>query len=156
MALINPRVSVLCATLCWLTVACASRSAVRPGELTDQDSVGTRRVASNTVTAEDLEHSGDDAIIKALSTKVPGVWVGRTANGTLVVRIRGASSIQANSEPLYVIDGVTVQPGPGGALLGLNPHDVASIEVLKDAASLSFYGVRAANGVIVIRTKNAN
>jgi TonB-dependent SusC/RagA subfamily outer membrane receptor len=57
---------------------------------------------------------------------------------------------------LYIIDGLAVQPGPGGALLGINPHDIASIEVLKDAASLSFYGVRAANGVIVIKTKRAN
>jgi TonB-dependent SusC/RagA subfamily outer membrane receptor len=50
---------------------------------------------------------------------------------------------------------MAVTPGPGGALTGINPHDIESIEVLKDAASLSFYGLRAANGVILIKTKRA-
>lgn len=109
-----------------------------------------------TVTSDELDRAGDDAIVKALSAKVPGVWVSLTADGNLAVRIRGSASISANTEPLYVIDGLSVQPGPGGALLGINPHDIASIEVLKDAASLSFYGVRAGNGVIVIKTKRAN
>src|SRR5205814_6693821 len=72
----------------------------------------------------------------------------------IAVRIRGNSSINGNLEPLYVIDGLVIQPGPGGALVGINPHDIASIEVLKDAASLSYYGVRAANGVILIKTKH--
>jgi TonB-dependent SusC/RagA subfamily outer membrane receptor len=49
---------------------------------------------------------------------------------------------------------MAIQPGVGGALQGINPHDIESIEVLKDAASLSFYGLRAANGVIVIKTKH--
>ena len=75
-------------------------------------------------------------------------------HGSLAIRIRGNTSIGANSEPLYVIDGMAIQPGPGGALQGINPHDIESIEVLKDAASLSFYGMRAANGVIVIKTKH--
>jgi len=64
--------------------------------------------------------------------------------------------ISANAEPLFVIVGLAVQSAAGGALKGINPHDIASIEVLKDAASLSFYGVRAANGVIVITTKRSN
>ena len=53
-----------------------------------------------------------------------------------------------------MIDGLPIQPGPGGALVGINPHDIATIEVLKDAASLSFYGLRGANGVILIKTKH--
>jgi len=80
----------------------------------------------------------------------------RTPDGSLAIRIRGNNSISANMEPLYVIDGVEVTPGPGGALLGINPHDIASIEVLKDAASLSFYGLRGGNGVILIKTKRQN
>jgi len=80
--------------------------------------------------------------------------VTRTADGGIAVRIRGNSSINGNMEPLYVIDGLTIQPGPGGALNGINPHDIESIEVLKDAASLSFYGLRGANGVILIKTKH--
>ncbi len=79
--------------------------------------------------------------------------VTRAPDGSVAVRIRGNSSINGNFEPLYVLDDLEIRPGPGGALTGINPHDIASIEVLKDAASLSFYGVRAANGVILIKTK---
>lgn len=150
------RVATFCAIACWLTTACASGNSVRPTNLTDNRPAPPPPPAPNTVTADDLERAGDDAIVKTLSNKVPGVWVGMAADGSLAVRIRGSSSIAANSEPLYVIDGLAVQPGPGGALVGINPHDIESIEVLKDAASLSFYGVRAANGVIVIKTKHAN
>lgn len=153
---LNTHLVALCAMCCCFTSACASGSSVHPTKLTDHGSSPGPPPSSTTVTAEDLERAGDDAIVKALSNKVPGVWVGRTADGTLAVRIRGTNSIAANAEPLYVIDGLAVQPGPGGALLGINPHDIASIEVLKDATSLSFYGVRAANGVIVITTKHAN
>jgi TonB-dependent SusC/RagA subfamily outer membrane receptor len=121
--------------------------------------VGPAPSPSNVVTSDDLERAGDengDAILKALMAKVPGLQIARTADGTLAIRIRGTTSMSANDEPLYVIDGVEIRPGPGGALAGINAHDIASIEVLKDAASLSFYGLRAANGVIVIKTKQAN
>lgn len=157
MAFITPRVAVLCATVCWLTTACASSNTAVPLDLTpDNHTAGSPPPSTNTVTAADLERGGDDAIIKTLSAKVPGIWVSMTADGSLAVRIRGASSIGANVEPLYIIDGMAVQAGPNGALNGINPRDIASIEVLKDAASLSFYGIRAANGVIVIKTKQAN
>ena len=154
MAFIPTRIALLCA-ICGLITACASGNPPPRTDLTDK-TAGAPPASTTTVTSDDLDRAGDDAIIKALSAKVPGVWVSLTANGTLAVRIRGSSSISANMEPLYVIDGLSVQPGPGGALLGINAHDIASIEVLKDAASLSFYGVRAANGVIVIKTKRAN
>ena len=103
-----------------------------------------------------MREAGLDPIEKVLASHVPGVWITRTPDGGIAVRIRGQTSINANTEPLYVIDGQTVQTGPGGALLGINPHDISSIEVLKDAASLAFYGVRGANGVIVIKTKHTN
>ena len=54
---------------------------------------------------------------------------------------------------LYVVDGVTIQPGPNGALTGINPYDIESIKVLKDPADTSMYGMRGANGVIVVTTK---
>jgi len=80
----------------------------------------------------------------------------RTPDGGIAVRIRGATTINGSTEPLYVIDGLPIQAGPGGSLVGINPHDIASIEVLKDAASLAFYGMRGANGVILIKTKHVN
>jgi TonB-linked SusC/RagA family outer membrane protein len=76
------------------------------------------------------------------------------------IRIRGIGSITASSEPLFVIDGVPVNTGDfsnltnsSNLLAGLNPDDIESISVLKDAASASIYGSRAANGVILINTK---
>jgi TonB-dependent starch-binding outer membrane protein SusC len=69
------------------------------------------------------------------------------------VRIRGGSSLMESNEPLYVIDGVEVSPGVNGALTGINPYDIESIEVLKDATSTAMYGSRGSNGVILIRMK---
>jgi TonB-dependent SusC/RagA subfamily outer membrane receptor len=107
------------------------------------------------VTADDIDHSTTaDPIEMALQAHVAGVVITRTADGGIAVRIRGASSFNANTEPLYVIDGLPVQAGPGGGLVGINPRDIASIEVLKDAASTAFYGMRGANGVILIKTKH--
>jgi TonB-dependent starch-binding outer membrane protein SusC len=108
-----------------------------------------------TVSAAEIQQSSGDPIEKLLMNKSPGVWVGRAADGSLAVRIRGGSSISGNNEPLYVLDGVPIQAGPGGSLSGLNPYDIASIKVLKDAADLTMYGSRGANGVIVIKTKRA-
>ena len=72
--------------------------------------------------------------------------------GGIAVRIRGTSTFNGSTEPLYLIDGFPYTPGPDG-LLAINPGDVATIRVLKDAASLAEYGVRGANGVVVITTK---
>ena len=109
-----------------------------------------------TVTAEDIERNApDQPIEKVLQGRVAGVNVSRTPDGGIAVRIRGGSSFLGNNEPLYVVDGTPVSPGPSGSLQGINPYDIESIEVLKDAASTAMYGARGANGVIVIKTKRA-
>jgi len=59
-----------------------------------------------------------------------------------------------SNEPLYIIDDVPINPGPNGSLSGINPYDIATIEVLKDATGTAMYGVRGANGVIIIKTKH--
>jgi TonB-dependent SusC/RagA subfamily outer membrane receptor len=154
MASLTPRVAMSCALLVGLLSGCASNNAARP-DGTDKPALPPHAaLAGTTVTADDLDRAGNDAIEKSLEAKVPGVLISRAPDGSLVVRIRGNSSINANMEPLYVIDGMAIQPGSGGALQGINPHDIESIEVLKDAASLSFYGLRAGNGVILIKTKH--
>jgi len=84
--------------------------------------------------------------------KFTGVEVFQGPNG-LIVRIRGGSSINSSNEPLFVIDDMAVEPGPGGALVGLNPNDIEKIEVLKDIGSTARWGVRGANGVVLITTK---
>ena len=73
------------------------------------------------------------------------------------IRIRGAASLNASNDPLIVIDGVPVAQGAGGAMSNpldlLNPNDIESFTVLKDASSAAIYGSRASNGVIIITTK---
>jgi TonB-dependent SusC/RagA subfamily outer membrane receptor len=105
------------------------------------------------VTAEEIERHPGEPIEEILAGRIAGVEVERTRDG-LKVRIRGSTSLRGDSDPLYVIDGITIQPGPGGALVGITPYDIESITVLKDPADTAIYGVRGANGVIVIKTKD--
>ena len=155
MASLTPRVILSCAIFAGLASGCASGNGARPPEKPAPSGSPTIPLAATTVSGEELDRAGNDPIEKTLAAKVPGVMISRTADGGIAVRIRGNTSINGPSEPLYVIDGLAIQPGPGGALVGINPHDIESIEVLKDAASLSYYGMRAANGVILIKTKHA-
>jgi TonB-dependent SusC/RagA subfamily outer membrane receptor len=95
-----------------------------------------------------------DTVEEVFRASSPGLRITRTANGGIAVElVRGPTSFYSSNEPLYVIDGTPFQPGPGGALTGVNPHDIASIKVLKDPADTTVWGMRGANGVIVITTK---
>ncbi len=88
---------------------------------------------------------------EALQGKAAGVQVVQPSGkpgGDISVRVRGATSVLAGNEPLYVVDGV-----PTTDIRGLNPADIASMTVLKDASSAAIYGARAANGVVIITTK---
>ncbi|MCD8235099.1 MAG: TonB-dependent receptor [Prevotellaceae bacterium] len=108
--------------------------------------------AISVVSTKDLETSPDTDPMRALQGKVPGMTI--TANGspsgTGTVRIRGIGSFNASQDPLFVIDGVPTT----ASLNSLNMNDIESMQVLKDAASASIYGSRAANGVIIITTKS--
>jgi len=107
-----------------------------------------------TLTSADIDKSNSgEPIEKMLQDKFPGVLVSRTPDGRLVLNIRGMSSANASNEPLYVIDDIPMGSGPGGALVGVNPHDIETIKVLKDPAETARYGMRGANGVILITTK---
>jgi TonB-linked SusC/RagA family outer membrane protein len=96
--------------------------------------------------------------------RVAGVQVvdNNEPGGSTTIRIRGATSVNASSDPLYIIDGMPVSTGPGGGLsiVGrdplnfLNPNDIESITVLKDASAAAIYGANAANGVVLITTKS--
>jgi TonB-dependent SusC/RagA subfamily outer membrane receptor len=107
------------------------------------------------VTAQEIQPAPDRSLDQMLLGRFPGVMVMATAGGGISVRIRGISSFYSSNEPLYVLDGIPVRPGPNGSFGWLNPYDIASIEVLKDPAETGIYGVRGANGVIVIKTKGA-
>lgn len=107
--------------------------------------------AVSVVSTKSLETSPDTDPMRALQGKVPGMTV--TSNGSPSgvgsVRIRGIGSFNASQDPLFVIDGVPTT----ATLNSLNMNDIESMQVLKDAASASIYGSRAANGVIIITTK---
>lgn len=110
----------------------------------------------------------EDAIKKSVVTSVDQVLQGRAAGvqvqantgmpgGSSSIRIRGISSLNASNEPIFVIDGVILDNSTGSgtdnALASINPSDIVSMDVLKDASATAIYGARAANGVIMITTK---
>ena len=104
----------------------------------------------------DAQQAPNEPIEKYLAARSAGVVVGRAADGSLTLRIRGgSSSMYGNNAPLYIVDGVPFSPSANGGLSGINPYDIESIRVLKEASDLTMYGVRGANGVIVIKTKTA-
>jgi TonB-dependent SusC/RagA subfamily outer membrane receptor len=94
------------------------------------------------------------SIEELIEGRAPGVQVLHRSDGTFSLRIRGTSSPATSNEPLILIDGApAADQHSGRALAGINPHDVLRIEVLKDAASTAFYGMRGSNGVILITTR---
>jgi TonB-linked SusC/RagA family outer membrane protein len=106
-----------------------------------------------TLNAEDL-NKASLSVANLLQGRAAGVQVQQnngTPGASLSIRIRGTNSINADSEPLYVIDGFPTNDGIG---FTINPEDIASISILKDAASTAIYGARGANGVVLISTKN--
>lgn len=123
--------------------------------------------SASTVKVKEIEDQPNSSFEKALAGRVSGLQVSTTsgqAGATSAIRIRGIGSMNASSEPLYVIDGVPVISGNAGGLneyiqttsnvmSTLNPSDIESLTVLKDAAASALYGSRAANGVIIITTK---
>jgi TonB-linked SusC/RagA family outer membrane protein len=114
------------------------------------------------VAGSELTKTALPSLTEMLQGKVPGLQSVSSGQpgANSEIRIRGISSITAGSEPLFVIDGIPVNSGDlsrattsSNALAGLNPNDIESVTVLKDAASSSIYGSRAANGVIMITTR---
>lgn len=137
---------------------------------------GTQRLsdvtgAVSSVNTDVLDKTPIATIDQMLQGTSPGVQVTTASSepgGAISIRIRGASSITGNSEPLYVIDGFPIENdiegssvGNGGRqrttppnpLMTLNPSDIESISVLKDASATAIYGARGANGVVIITTK---
>ena len=104
-------------------------------------------------TSQEIQKRPHEPIESILMGRTSGVMVTMNANGTISVRIRGATSFYGSGAPLYVVDGIPIRPGPGGTLRGINPYDIESIRVLKGPPETTIYGVRGANGVVVIKTR---
>lgn len=124
------------------------------------------------VSGDNIKQANATTLDNMLMGKIPGMTVlnnTSTPGAATKIRIRGVSTISGNREPLWVVDGIILDdPVPltteeinsldnvnliGNAISGLNPMDIESVDILKDASSTAIYGVRAANGVIVVTTK---
>lgn len=136
----KPRPLLVC-LLAIIAAGCASGSARTRSSGPSED-----------VTASDLRNP-NETMERALERRVPGLIAKRNSAGELVLLIRGTSSYAGNdSPPLYIVNGLPFQAGPGGGLTGLDVEDIATIKVLKGSEAV-IYGIDAADGVIVITTK---
>lgn len=140
--------------------------AVGYGNVEKRDLTG----AVSTVNVTEMQKQPAFRLDVALAGRAPGVMVTKTSGAPgaeATIRIRGASSVFGINEPLYVIDGVPIQVGQGmgmddyrstrsfhvSPLASINPADIESIDILKDASGTAIYGSRGANGVILVTTK---
>lgn len=146
-----PTLTLCTAILFGVVPACARRSpTTRP-----EPEVAA---VEDTITAADMTSAGiekrhQEPVGSLLQARTSGVEVTVLTDGSLSLRVRGASSFQAGTEPLIVVDGTPLSPGSGGTLRGINPNDIESITVLKNPGDTALYGMRGANGVIVVTTK---
>ncbi len=145
--------------------------------ITGYQTVNKRLSASSvtTVRREDIEVLGANSIDQMLQGKIAGMSVINTSgepSATPKIRIRGNSTLNGNKAPVWVLDGVILEQAVpfnasninsddaayliGNAISGINPQDIETITVLKDASATAIYGVKAANGVIVITTRKGN
>ncbi len=125
----------------------------------------------SSVKGEELERTPMQSIDQGLIGRAAGVVVTQTSGmpgATASIRVRGTTSLQGGNEPLYVIDGFPIYAGSGygntgggtggreriSSMATIDPNDIESIEILKDASATSIYGARAANGVVLITTKS--
>lgn len=106
--------------------------------------------AISSVNEETIEERQPISVLDALQGQAAGVQINTESRpgGGASIRIRGTATIEGGADPLYVVDGV-----PMDNIDGINPNDIQSMEILKDAASAAIYGSRSANGVIIITTK---
>lgn len=127
-------------------------------EIDDVVVLGTRMKKSDltgaigSISEKQLKEVPSVNLTSAMQGKVAGVFItnsNATPGGEPSIKVRGVNSINFGQKPIYVVDGIVVDQGIGM----LNPDDIASIEVLKDASSKAIYGYRAANGVVVVTTK---
>ena len=162
--MVTPLRALALAVVAVYAIGCAHpNAAARQSQVTDTTRAAARpdtahpaNANPSTVTSVDNRVGANEPIEMALQGKVPGLEVTRTNDGSVAIRIHGPSSFFGNGEPLYVLDGIPITPGPNGRISGLFAKDIESIQVLKDPSETALYGVRGGNGVIVIKTKQAS
>ena len=109
----------------------------------------------STITADEVAKAGDEPLEVMLQRKFSGIQVLKNSDGDITLNIRGATTTSgAPKEPLYIINDMEVDPAGRGLSALVNPYDIESIKVLKGPEA-AIYGIRGADGVIIIRTKTA-
>ncbi len=121
--------------------------------------------AQTTINAQDIERTVNTTLEQAIQGRAANVVVTQNSGqpgGGISINVRGVSSINGNTEPLYVIDGIQIQSSPGGEagitssinpLAGINPSDIETLEILQGPSATAIYGSRGTNGVVLITTK---
>lgn len=137
-ALVLPTLSVF--------IACSHR--------TSRSQPDTASLPPETVlTADDIRRSPGQSLEQLLLARVPGLTIERAADGHSKLVIRGKNTILGDDEALFVVNGIALGPAVTSNLAAVDIHDIETVQVLRDAVATAAYGVRGANGVIIIRTK---
>ena len=148
-----------CLVLALLLMGCrSSGSTVKQDTDEEAVSVGYGTQDRKTLTGSVSHVEADEELrpikrVEEMLERIPGVRLLRSPGGGIRVLIRGASSVNGKNEPLYVVDGMTIEVDPGQGLYWLDPVDVETIDVLKDAGATAIYGSRGASGVVIIKTR---
>jgi TonB-dependent SusC/RagA subfamily outer membrane receptor len=133
----------------FLLAACSRRTAQHISPPTSDPS----RPPGTVLTADDIQRSPGQSLEQLLLARVPGLMLTRAPDGHAVLHLRGTTTLLGDEEPLFVVNGIPLGPNAAGNLSAIDPHDIETVQVLRDAASTAAFGMRGANGVILIRTK---
>lgn len=136
-----------------VVLACARGSGATPGEPAPK--AAPPPPAGSTVTSNEPARGQPNSIDQMLAGRIAGVIVSSAPGGGIIVRMGGPTSFYSGQDPLFVVDGVPIAVNRG-TLNWINPRDIESITALKDPSQTAIYGVRGANGVIVIKTKGSH
>jgi len=124
---------------------CSHRKAAPP--------TAASRPPDTVLTADDIRRSPGQSLEQLLLARVPGLTIERAPDGHSKLVLRGKNTILGDDEVLFVVNGVPLGPAVSGNLAAVDIHDIETVQVLRDAVATAAYGVRGANGVIIIRTK---
>ncbi len=128
-----------------LCIACSHRTPRTAPETTNTP-------PGTVLTADDIRRSPGQSLEQLLLARVPGLTLTRAPDGHAVLHFRGTNTFLGDDEPLVVVNDIALAPNPGN-LKAIDTHDIETVQVFRDAAATAAYGVRGANGVILIRTK---
>jgi len=135
----------VCLPVLLVFAACSHRTAQQQAE--------AGRPPGLVLTADDIRRSPGQSLEQLLLARVPGLTIERAADGHSKLVLRGRNTILGDDEALFVVNGIPLGPAVSGNLAAVDIHDIETVQVLRDAVATAAYGIRGANGVIIIRTK---